>query len=317
MSERTGLGIVDVAILEALDTSRYLSSAKALARVEERIGLAPGYAYEVLVDLARPWIMPVHLVQGQGNFGSRGGDYPANFRYTDARVTRAGRVALAAERGELAPVPIALINGNTYREGLRPPFRPAAVIDAAREVISRPEMPDKELTGIVGPPYFLAGCAVSGNLAALAAGRRAELRLHARISISDDGGKVVIENIPPNVSTDEVAQTIASRASARRWAEDHSALREITQLPLASVEDETPERTSPFGRLICIPKPGTSPGQLRDMLMNIPGVCTTMPVALSKPLPDLIKHWVQANSDEDLLASLTALEQAIHRQGRQ
>jgi hypothetical protein len=50
MSERTGLGIVEIAILEALETSQYLKCSKALARVEERLGLAPGYAYEVLVD---------------------------------------------------------------------------------------------------------------------------------------------------------------------------------------------------------------------------------------------------------------------------
>jgi hypothetical protein len=150
MGERTGLGVVETALLEALETSRFLLSAKALARVEERIGLALGYACEVLVDLARPWTMPVHLVQGQGNFGSRGNDPPANFRYTQARITRAGRAALAAERGEMAPVPIAVINGNTYREGLRPPFRPHAVIDAVREVIQRPDVTDAELTGMVG-----------------------------------------------------------------------------------------------------------------------------------------------------------------------
>jgi hypothetical protein len=92
MSERTGLGVVDIAILEALDTSQYLRCSRALASVEERIGLAPGYAYQVLVDLARPWTMPINLVHGQGNFGSRGNDPPANFRYTQARISRAGRV---------------------------------------------------------------------------------------------------------------------------------------------------------------------------------------------------------------------------------
>lgn len=54
MSERTGLGVVEIALLEALETSWFLRCDDALARVEERIGLAPGYAYEVLVDLARP-----------------------------------------------------------------------------------------------------------------------------------------------------------------------------------------------------------------------------------------------------------------------
>ena len=45
MSERTSLGIVEMAILEALQTNRHLKCSKALARVEERIGLAPGYAW--------------------------------------------------------------------------------------------------------------------------------------------------------------------------------------------------------------------------------------------------------------------------------
>jgi len=311
MSERTGLGVVEIALLEALETSRFLRCDRALASVEERIGLAPGYAYEVLVDLARPWTMPVNLVQGQGNFGSRGNDSPANFRYTEARVTPAGRAALAAERGEMAPLPIAVINGNTYREGLRPPFRPHAVIDAVREAIRRPGVTDAELTGMVGLPYFLTGCTVAGDLTALAAGRRTELSLQARVSISDDRRAVVIENIPPNISIDDTASMIASRAAARRWASDHPGLHRITHLPLADLRDETSERSSPFGRIVCIPAPGTPPDQLREMLLEVTGVRTTMPVALPRPLPALIRQWVQANAGEDLLASLAALEHAI------
>jgi len=311
MSERTGLGVVEIAILEAVESSRFLNCSKALTRVEERTGLAPGYAYQVLIDLARPWTMPVCLVEGQGNFGSRGDDPPANFRYTEARISRAGRVALAAERGEMAPVPIALINGNSYREGLRPPFRPDAIIAAVREVIQRPEVTDKELTSLAGLPYFLTGCAVSGNLAALAAGRRTELRLQAQVSISDDRKEVVIENIPPNISTDETARIIISRAESQPWADNHPGLHHLTFLPITDLRDKTSDRSSPFGRIICIPKPGTSPERLRDMLLEIPGVCTTMPVQLPRPLPLLIRHWVQANGHEDLLASLTALDEGM------
>jgi DNA gyrase/topoisomerase IV subunit A len=175
---------------------------------------------------------------------------------------------------------------------------------------------DKELTGIVGPPYFLTGCIVTGNLAALAAGRRTELRLQAQVSISDDRSKVVIENIPPNISTDDAAQIIANRARGRRWASEHSRLHHITQLPLANLADETTERTSPFGRFICTPKRDTSPQQLRDALLDVPGVYTTMPVALPQPLPTLIKHWVRAYAHEDLSGSLATLDQAIHGQGR-
>jgi DNA gyrase subunit A len=128
MGDRSGVGLVECAILEALDSlgaqpRRHRRSARVLDVVEERIGLAPGYGYEVLLDLARPWTMPLLLVDGQGNFGTRGNDPAANYRYTEAGLSRAGQVVLAAERGELAPVPVGLINGNVYREGLRPPFR--------------------------------------------------------------------------------------------------------------------------------------------------------------------------------------------------
>jgi DNA gyrase/topoisomerase IV, subunit A len=313
MSERTGLGIVEIAILEALHSGQYLRCDTALARVEDQIGLAPGYAYEVLVNLAQPWTMPVSLVHGQGNFGSRGNDPPAGFRYTQARITRTGQLALAAERGDIAPLPIALINGNTYGQGQRPPFQPRAIIDAIRAVIKRPAIADKELTNIAGPPSFVTGCAVTGNLPTLAAGRRTKLRLRAQVTISDDG-RVLIENMPPNASTDDTASAIANRARAARWADKHPDLHRRTYLPLADIRNETHERTSPYGRIICTPREGTSPGQLRDLLLDVPGVSTTMPVALPRPMPNLIRHCAQANAQEDLPASLTALEHAIRAQ---
>jgi hypothetical protein len=315
MSERTGLGVVEVAVLEALETKGFRRCDRAVAEVEERIGLAPGYAYDVLVDLARPWTMPVHLVDGQGNFGSRGDDPPADFRYTEARISPAGRVALAAERGELAPVPIGMINGNTYGQGLRPPFRPRAVTDAIREVIRRPEVTDEELTGLVGLPYFMTRCTVTGDLAALAAGRETDLRLTARISISQDGEnapvKVVIENIPPNISIDDTARIIASLVQARRSKDSHPRLHNVTTLPLADVRNETTERT-PFGRLRCIPEPGASVEQLAKMLQDVDGVSMRMPVKLPRPLSALIRGWVRAGAEEDLPASLAALEQAMY-----
>jgi hypothetical protein len=80
----------------------------------------------------------------------------------------------------------------------------------------------------------------------------------------------------------------------------------------ADLWDETNDRTNLFGRLICIPRRGTDPEQLRDMLLELPGVYTTMPVKLPRPLPRLIREWVQASAHEDLPASLTALEQAIN-----
>ena len=43
--------------------------------------------YDTLVRMAQPWSMRYPLVDGQGNFGSRGNDGPAAMRYTESRLT--------------------------------------------------------------------------------------------------------------------------------------------------------------------------------------------------------------------------------------
>jgi hypothetical protein len=317
MGDRSGVGLVECTILEALDSlgaqpRRHRRSAMVLEGVEERIGLAPGYAYEVLLDLARPWKMPLLLVDGQGNFGTRGNDPAANYRYTDAGLSRAGEVVLAAERGSLAPVPVGLINGNVYREGLRPPFRPLAIIEALREVIQRPRVTSKDLTSIVGPPCFLNGCTVTGDFAAMAAGRPTTLRLEARVTVSDDHRRVLIQNFPPNANPDEVATTLASRASIRAWAAEHPGLYSRTHLPLGDIRDESSERHGDL--LVCVPSRGTTAGELREHLMNVYGVHTTVRVDLPRSLPAMLRSWVKAHADEDRLTSLAALETAVRNQ---
>ena len=68
MGDRTGCGLTELAILEALSAATggrpraHVVCTKAVAAIEERIGLGPRYGYEVLLDLARPWIVPVPTV---------------------------------------------------------------------------------------------------------------------------------------------------------------------------------------------------------------------------------------------------------------
>ena len=114
--------------------------------------------------------------------------------------------------------------------------------------------------------------------------------------------------------TDDAALDAALALVARFAEADEGEAREGRdhhQLPLADLSDETSEQANPFGRLICVPRQGTSPGELRDTLLDVYGVYTTMRVALPQPLPVLIRRWVQANAREDLPASLAALERAI------
>jgi DNA gyrase/topoisomerase IV subunit A len=315
MGERSGVGLVECAILETLDAlgaqpgQPYRPNAMVLAAVEDLIGLAPGYAYEVLLDLGRPWTMPVSLISPCGNFGSRGNDPAANFRYTESGLTPAGQVVVAAERGELAPVPVGLINGSTHRAGTRPPFRPQGIIEALRQVIWDSGLTDAELAALVGPPEFGNGCTVTGDFAALAAGRGTVLRLEARVTVGDDGN-VVIENLPPNANPDETAADIANRARPQDWASRYPALHRQARLPLKDVRDES-SMARDTDRIICVPKAGTSPEQLRDQLIDVYGVHTTVEVALAQPLAVMLRGWVGAHRDEGLLASLAALENAI------
>src|SRR3954463_16565509 len=55
--------------------------------------------YEAMVHLAQPFSMRYPLIDGQGNFGSRDGDAPAAYRYTEARLSRLAELLLA-EIGE-------------------------------------------------------------------------------------------------------------------------------------------------------------------------------------------------------------------------
>ena len=75
MGQRSGVGLVELAILEALDARRAWPGRRAaccvkvLAALEAEIGLARGYGYQVLIDMALPWKLPVPLIEGIGNFG--------------------------------------------------------------------------------------------------------------------------------------------------------------------------------------------------------------------------------------------------------
>jgi hypothetical protein len=314
---RSGTGLVETAILTALDSlgaragKRHVRNTKVLGEVEERTGLAPGYAYEVLLDLARPWVLPVPLVEGKGNYGNLRGDPAASFRYTESRLSPAGEVAVAADHGELAPVPIGLINGNSHRQGSRPPFRPEGIIAAAREAIGRPEVTDRELADIIGPPSFPTGSAVVGDIEALMAGRPAELRLEARVNVGEDQRSVVIEAMPPGVDRGDVLASLSSRAKRHDWSGAYPDLDRATRVSIAEVQDVAGLDDD---RFVCVAEPGAELDVLRDQIVDVHGIWAVIPVSLPQPLPAMVRRWVQAHAGEDLLASLARLEDAVARQ---
>ena len=207
MSARTGLAGHEVAVLEALgDAGRFVRSHDVLVSAARRSGIGPRYAYPVLVDLAVPWRRHLPLLEGEGNFGTQGDDPPADAVYTQVRLSPAGRLALAAERGEVGPVPLGLVEGSHFADGEVPPFAPAAVLAALRSG-----------SGDAGPPVLPTGGLVEGDVDGLLAGRPTTMRLVCRtVRETDARGRqqLVITEVPLGVSTDAVCRAVADRVDA-------------------------------------------------------------------------------------------------------
>src|SRR3954454_12208061 len=98
-----GLKPVQRRILYAMGEAGGAGFAKCARYVGEVLGKYHPHGdtstYEALVHLAQPFSMRYPLIDGQGNFGSRDGDAPAAYRYTEARLSRFAELLLA-EIGE-------------------------------------------------------------------------------------------------------------------------------------------------------------------------------------------------------------------------
>ena len=250
MGDRGGVGLVELADLETLEalTGRrpraYVTSAEAVSGIEARIGLRPRYGYEVLTDLIQPWITPIRLVAGQGNFGDRDCHDRAEPEDTRCRPSHVGQLVLDDEAHRLASVPAGLINGTVYGGGTRPPLEPFRVLAALRRLLEDRLVADAELLRIVGPPDPVTGCELTGNLDALAKGRRAAIRQTGRITITGvpvlgpdavvppdrrgwTGSEIssrpprlahlIIESLPARTSALDVDKAITKQAESHGW----------------------------------------------------------------------------------------------------
>src|SRR2546425_3196714 len=98
-----GLKPVQRRILYAMGEANAAGFAKCARYVGEVLGKyhphGDSSTYEALVHLAQPFSMRYPLIDGQGNFGSRDGDAPAAYRYTEARLSGYAGLMLA-EIGE-------------------------------------------------------------------------------------------------------------------------------------------------------------------------------------------------------------------------
>ncbi|WP_295804894.1 DNA gyrase subunit A [uncultured Corynebacterium sp.] len=216
--------------------------------------------YDTLVRLAQPWNMRYPLVDGQGNFGSRGNDGPAAMRYTECRMTplamemvrdiRENTVDFApnydgkTEEPVILPsrVPNLLMNGSGgIAVGMAtniPPHNLNELADAIYWLLDNPNASDEEaleacMKYVKGPDFPTAGLIVGdqGIKDAYTTGR-GSIRMRGVTSIEEVGNRqtIVITELPYQVNPDNMISNIAESVVNGKIA------------GIAKIEDESSDR---------------------------------------------------------------------------
>ena len=186
--------------------------------------------YGALTWLSQPWNMRYPLIDFHGNNGSRDGDEPAAYRYTECKLSKIGEEMLADIKKDTidwinaytdeeqepiylpGKIPNLLVNGTTgIAVGMACSFAPHnlnEVMDAAIHVLSNPECDIKELLNfITGPDFPTGGLLINKDelAAAYLTGKgRARIRGEYHIESDKTGDTIVFDSIPYKVSKDSL-----------------------------------------------------------------------------------------------------------------
>lgn len=199
--------------------------------------------YDALVRLAQDFSMREMLVDGHGNFGSRDGDSPAAYRYTESRLTKISMEMMSDinkntvdfrpnfDEHEMEPVvlpgrlPNMLINGSVgIAVGMAtniPPHNLAEVIDGAVHLMHNPDATVEELMNFIkGPDFPTAGIILgtSGMREVYRTGR-GRIVVRAKAEIEEMGGgrnKIVVNDLPYMVNKARLIERIAEMVKEKR-----------------------------------------------------------------------------------------------------
>ena len=186
--------------------------------------------YGALVWLSQPWNMRYPLIDFHGNNGSRDGDEPAAYRYTECKLSKVGEEMLADIKKDTidwmnaytdeeqepvylpGKIPNLLVNGTTgIAVGMACSFAPhnlKEIMDAAIYVLLYPECDIKELLEIVtGPDFPTGGLLINKDelaTAYLTGKGRARVRGEYHIESDKNGDTIVFDSIPYKVSKDNL-----------------------------------------------------------------------------------------------------------------
>ncbi|ADK27802.1 DNA gyrase subunit A [Corynebacterium pseudotuberculosis] len=216
--------------------------------------------YDTLVRLAQDWNMRYPLVDGQGNFGSRGNDGPAAMRYTECRLTplamemvrdiRENTVDFSpnydgkTQEPDVLPsrVPNLLMNGsNGIAVGMATNIPPHNLNELADAIFWLLENPDADeaaaleacMSYVKGPDFPTSGQIVGsqGINDAYTTGR-GSIRMRGVTSIEEEGSRqiIVITELPYQVNPDNMISNIAEQVRDGKLA------------GISKIEDESSDR---------------------------------------------------------------------------
>ena len=191
--------------------------------------------YDTMVRLAQEWNMRYTMVDGQGNFGSQDGDFPAAMRYTEARLHRMGEAMLedidketvdfqlnfddSLREPTVLPtrVPQLLLNGASgIAVGMATNMMPhnlTEVIDGCIAFIANKEITIDELMKYIKAPDFPTGGIIygmEGIRAGMHFGRgRVVLRGKLHVDTKANGKEtIIITEVPYQVNRDALCDRI-------------------------------------------------------------------------------------------------------------
>lgn len=182
--------------------------------------------YGALVWMSQPWNMRYPLIAWHGNNGSRDGDEPAAYRYTECKLSKIGEEMLAdikkntvdwqnaytdeEEEPIYLPgrIPNLIVNGTSgIAWAMACSFAPhnlIEVMDATIHILENPECPVKDvLNYITGPDFPTGGLVVNKDelpSAYLTGKGRARIRGEYVVESDKRGDTIVFTSIPYKVS---------------------------------------------------------------------------------------------------------------------
>ena len=186
--------------------------------------------YGALVWLSQKWNMRYPLIDFHGNNGSRDGDSPAAYRYTECKLSKAGEEMLADIKKNAVDWQLAYTDEEeepTYLPGLIPnllvngtmgiavamacsfaPHNLNEIMNAATKLLENPDATIEDLMQFVtGPDFPTGGLLINKDeLATAYKTGKGRARVRAEYKIESNGGKdsIVFTSIPYKVSKEDL-----------------------------------------------------------------------------------------------------------------